>query len=50
MRAEALEPQMSQMSADVFLNAFICVHLRHLRSTKADNSLREVLERLGVGK
>jgi len=31
MKAEERKPQISQKNADVFLNALICAHLRHLR-------------------
>lgn len=48
MKAEALKPQMTQMNADVFLNAFICAHLRHLRLTTPDEALCEVLEKIGT--
>ena len=31
MRTEDMEPQMTQMNADVGLKGFICAHLRNLR-------------------
>lgn len=48
MKAEALKPQMTQMTADVFLNAFICGYLRHLRVAKAGKALRKLLGNMGI--
>lgn len=47
MKAEALKPQMTQMNGDLFLNASICAHLRHLRLVKMDKAMREILEKIG---
>jgi len=48
MKAEILKPQIAQMTADVFLNAFVCAHLRHLRLNKPDKALRKILEKIGA--
>lgn len=48
MRKAGFQPQIAQMNADVFLNAFICASLRHLRLNNPDMSLREFLEKIGV--
>lgn len=43
MKAEETKPQISQMNADDFLNAFICANLCHLRLIVTNNELREIL-------
>jgi hypothetical protein len=48
MKAEEWKPQISQMNADVFLNALICAHLHHLRFNHPEKSLRENLEKIEV--
>jgi len=48
MNGKIFQPQISQMNADVFLNAFICANLRHLRLNNPDKALREILEGIGV--
>lgn len=68
MKNQELKPQScyaisgkppSQMNADVFLNAFICVHLLHFTPTGrwlrfnnsargTDKALRAILKKIGV--
>ena len=48
MRAEALEPQMSQMYADISLQAFALVDLPNLWLSNSDKALREFLRMIRV--
>ena len=45
MRTDDVEPQMTQMNADAFLNGLICAHLRNLR---LEIAFKDALERIGV--
>jgi len=53
MKTGRIQPQMTQMNADVFLKFFICAHLRNLRlnnspARETDKALKEILEKIGV--
>ncbi len=63
MNTGRIQPQMTQMNADIFLRFFICAHLRNLRLTnfpardlsaaalakaETDKALKEILEKIGV--
>jgi len=45
MKTEKIQPQMTQMNADVSLKFLICAHLRNLRLNMA---LKEILEKIEV--
>jgi hypothetical protein len=57
LKAGRIQPQMTQMDADVFLKFFICANLRNLRlnhspsrdlSAIARRATGEILEKIGV--
>jgi len=47
MKTVGIQPQMSQMNADVLLKFFICANLCNLRLNHPDKALRGILEKIG---